>query len=176
MKEYEGQGNWAISKYYKLPFSFFYRKKLKMILASFPKDKVYQNILDFGCGPGIFWPALKKKALFVKGYEPGDIIDPRWRFEAIVCSSVLEFTNLDQSLTLIYNLLKDKGHLYIGSPMKTPLSNLYFKLIGDKNYRTSHKKIITSVRKLFTIEEYTEWMNLYFVLRVSKHSSKVLLS
>ena len=172
MKEYEGKGNWAIGKYYKPPFSFFYKKKLKLILSLFPKDKIYHNILDFGSGPGIFLPSLKKKALFVKGYEPGDIIDSRWRFEAIVCSSVLEFVNLESTFSLLYSLLKPGGHIYIGSPMKSRLTNAYFKLIGDKNYRSSHTTITSELKHYFKVEEYREWMNLYFVLRASRLSSR----
>lgn len=169
MKEYEGKGNWAIGKYYKPPFSLFYKKKLKLILSLFPKGKVYHNILDFGSGPGIFLPSLKKKAIFVKGYEPGDIIDSRWRFEAIVCSSVLEFVNLESTLSLLFNLLKPGGQIYIGSPMRTKLTSTYFSLIGDKHKRTPHTTIVSNIKQYFKIEEYHEWMNLYFVLRASKN-------
>ena len=169
LKEYEGKGNYAIEKYYKFPYRLFYRKKLRMIVDLMEKDKVFHNILDYGSGPGIFTPELKKHALFVKSFDLNDVLDPRWRYDAVVCSSFLEFSELHFTLETIKKLLNPGGKLFIGSPMKTGVSNLYFKLIGDKNKRHSHNKILSEVSKQFKLEKYSTWMNLYFALRASKN-------
>ena len=168
LKHLEGQGNYAISKYYKLPYRFFYRYKLRMILGLMPKGVIYHNILDFGSGSGIFELALKKHALFVKQLDLNSIIDRRWKFDAIVCSSVLEFCQFPYTTSLLSDFLKPGGKLYIASPMETKLTRLYFKLIKDKNKRNSHAKILSEISKQFRIEKYHSWMNLYFALRASK--------
>ena len=168
LKEYEGKGNYAISKYYKFPYSIFYRHKLKMILDIMEKDKIYHNILDYGSGPGIFTPALKQHTLFVKSFDINDVLDTRWRYDAVVCSSFLEFSELPFTLDLISKLLNPGGKLYVGSPMETGLTKLYFKSIGDKNKRHGHNKIMSEISKKFRIETYNLWMNLYFALRASK--------
>ena len=167
LKPYEGQGNYAIGKYYKYPYRFFYRKKLKMIVNLMPQNKIYHNILDYGAGPGIFTEELKRHALFVKGFEPTDTFDTRWRYDAVVCASVLEFTTLGYVLPLIKNILNRKGVLYVGSPMDTSFSRIYYKLIKDYNNRQSHTRIVSELKKYFKIEEYKEWMNLYFALRAT---------
>lgn len=169
LKQFEGKGNYAIWKYYKLPYSFFYRKKLKMIVSLMPKGKIYRNILDYGSGPGIFEEELNCHALSVKKFEIGETIDPRWRFEAIVCASVLEFTDLKTTIMLLKNLLMPQGVLYVGSPMQTFLSKTYFKAIGDKNRRRHHDKIIHEISRELRIEKYITWMNLYFAIRASKN-------
>ena len=169
LKQYEGKGNYAISKYYRFPHSFFYRKKLKMIVSLMEKDKIYHNILDYGSGPGIFTDELKKHALFIKNFEIKDIIDPRWRFDAIVCSSVLEFCHLSITLQTLRSILNTNGKLFIGSPMNTKLSLLYFRCISNKESRHSHFNILSEVSKHFRIEEYHSWMNLYFALRASRN-------
>ena len=169
LKNLEGKGNFAVSKYYQFPYRFFYRYKLKMIVDLMPKGQVYHNILDFGSGSGIFEPELKRHALFVKRFDKHDIIDKRWRFDAIVCASVLEFCQLPHTVGLLYDLLKPEGKLYVGSPMETGLTKLYFKLIKDKNKRNNHAKILSEVSKKFRIEKYNSWMNLYFSLRASRN-------
>lgn len=167
LKSYEGGGNYAIGKYYRFPYRFFYRHKLRMILSLMEKDKIYHNILDYGAGPGIFTPALKKHALFVKNFNHGDVLDPRWRFDAIVCCSVLEFTELGFTLATIKRLLNPGGKLYVASPMDSWLGEAYFTSIGDRHRRHSHKKILSEVSKQFRLEKYHTWMNLYFALRAS---------
>ena len=169
LKQYEGKGNYAIWKYYNLPYSLFYCKKLKMIVSLMSEGNIYHNILDYGSGPGIFEEELKRYAIAVKKLEIGEVIDPRWRFDAIVCASVLEFVDLKITLILLKNLLKPGGKLYVGSPMQSVLSRTYFKFIGDKNKRIHHMKIISEISKQFRIEKYTTWMSLYFAIRASKN-------
>ena len=170
LAEFEGKGNWAIAKYYKWPYRFFYRHKLKMIVDMLRRDTKYHNILDYGSGPGIFTEELKQHAHFVKSFDVGQLIDPRWKFDVIVCSSVLEFMpNLDFTLVMLKSLLKKNGILVVGSPMNTWITRLYLSLIKDKHTRNSHIMIQSKVSKYFNITESKEWLNLYFSLKaVSK--------
>ena len=169
IKEFEGHGNYAISKYYKWPYRFFYRHKLKMILNLMEKGKIYHNILDYGSGPGIFTPELKKHALFVNSFDIDDVLNPRWKYGAVVCSSFLEFSELPFTLHTIRNILNPKGKLYVASPMATGLTKAYFRFIKDKNKRHDHTKILSEISKQFKIEEYHSWLNLYFALRASRN-------
>lgn len=163
--QFEGKGNWAIRKYYKLPYSIFYKQKLKMIVRMLGNQK-YFNILDFGSGPGIFTKELRRHAQFVRSMDKGDSIDPRWRFDVIVCSSVLEFIpNLDSTLRMLRGMLNQNGMLLIASPMDTKLSRFYFDHIKDTNQRLSHKTIIHTIERHFRIKERHNWLNLYFSLK-----------
>ena len=163
LKEHEGKGNFAIKKYYQFPFSLFYRHKLKMILSLM--DSRYRSILDFGSGPGIFLPTLRKRSDVVVGFEKGDKFDPRWSFSLVICASVLEFCDLTPTIGFIRILMSKKGELIIASPMDTWISRLYFKLINDKNVRHSHKVILEELKRWYVIESYKEWFGLYFLCK-----------
>lgn len=164
LKRYEGKGNWAIKKYYQWPYSLFYRHKLKMIVEMLGKKK-HNNILDFGAGPGIFTKELSKHAISVKSFDLGDVMDLRWKFDVIVCASVLEFVPLEHTLKLLKALMKPKGILIVGSPMDSKFSRAYFKFIKDKNTRYSHQEIIEAMEKVFGIVAEKSWMNLYFTAK-----------
>lgn len=161
LERYEGRGNYALKKYYQFPYSFFYRHKLKMIVNLMHEK--YKNILDFGCGPGIFTPELKKYALFVIDLEKNDPINPFWKFDCIVCASVLEFCELEPTLMTLKKLLNPKGVLLIASPMKNMITSLYLK----ENGRHSHDQITSAVSKKFRIMEYHAWLGLYFSIRAT---------
>ena len=169
VKHLDGKGNYAVSRYYKWPFAFFYQKKLKMILDMM-NGRIYENILDYGAGPAhMFSPELKKHCYRLVSYGNSSGINKDWRFSAIVCASVLEFTK-DPWATLIMldSMLKTGGHIYIASPMSTPITRFYFKLIGDKQFRWPHFYIKNLVDYRFKVEEYQEWNSLYFALRARK--------
>lgn len=160
----EGKGNWAVRKYYKWPHKIFYQKKLCMILDLLGAN-TYHNILDYGAGPGILAPELKKRCLFLRQYEPGQTFDRRWRFNVIILGSVLEFLpHLDATLVQLKNILKPGGFIVAASPMETPMTRAYFKLINDTYKRHSHVDIIHAVNHHFKIDEYRTWMGLYFAL------------
>lgn len=167
VKQFEGKGNFAIDKYYKMPYSFFYRHKLKMIKSLMGKN-LYKNCLDFGSGPGIFTPELKKHAYSVYNHDLEKPVDLRWKFELIVCSSVLEFCDLNTTLSFLRSVCKNNGTLIVASPMNTPLSRFYFNLIKDGNARYSHIAIISAVSKYFKIEKKKEFLGLYFALKAVK--------
>ena len=168
LKWFEGKGNWAIKKYYQFPHRFFYRHKLRMIIDLMPKGKIYRNILDFGSGPGIFLEELTRHALFVKEFDKGEAIDPRWRYEAIVCASVLEFCNLDFNLPMLSQILYPKGDFLVASPLSNRLTKGYLKLAGDTHTRNTHQDILSKVSKYFKIVEYREWLGLYFSIKAVK--------
>jgi len=135
----EGKGNYAIGKYYDWPYAPFYQKKLRMALGMMGK-RIYNNCLDFGSGPGIFLPELKKRCTSVVKFDKDDAVHPRWKFDLVVCASVLEFVHLDFTMKLLKSLMYPFAKLVVASPMDTKLTRLYYRSIKDKNVRHSHKK------------------------------------
>ena len=167
IKHFEGKGNFAVRKYYDFPFLFFYRHKLKMIVDMMGDDK-FDRILDFGAGSGIFHTELIKHAKSVTCVNEDSKLNPDWRFDAIICASVLEFCHLYSTVSRLHSLLNPGGVLYVASPMDTKFSNFYFKAIKDTKMRHSHELIKSVVSSKFKIEEYKEWMGLYFALKAVK--------
>jgi len=166
VKKLEGTGNFAVSKYYRQPYRFFYRKKLYMMRNLIEKkNRKYHNALDFGSGSGILLPELSRYAHYALTCDVNSIIDPRSQYEIIVCGSVLEFCHLDFTMKLLKKKLKLVGQLIVASPMKTFMSDMYFKSIKDDNQRHGHKDIIAHIKNHFKIEVYQEWLGLYFALR-----------
>ena len=166
--QFEGKGNFAVKKYYKWPFSLFYRKKLKMILDMMD-DRIYTSILDFGSGPAeVFKKTLKSISKIVICADTYSDI-PNKKFDLIVCASVLEFVdNIDKVLCkLNENLLP--GQAIVGaSPMDTILSRFYFRLIGDKQSRNPHEMILNSLYRNFFLVRTKKWFGLYFSFKAYK--------
>lgn len=159
----DGMGNYAVKKYYKWPFSFFYRKKLELILEMLP-EKV-DNILDFGCGDAkIFEPALSKRCNRLVCIDRPENIDLRWSFDRVVCASVLEFVELPKTIAQLKIVTRHTGMLVGASVMTNRFTNLYFKLIGDKHKRHHHNLIIEELSKRFKITTST-WLGIYLVFR-----------
>ena len=159
--DYEGKGNFAIKKYYHWPFSFFYQKKLKMILSIIDKRRNYRFILDYGSGPAeIFRESLSNFGQRVDCVDKLDTIDGK--YDLIVCASVLEFVNLKETLPYLKSHLLQSGELVGSSPMDTRLSRLYFKLIGDNLTRNTHQQILRELHKHFWVVKTKEWFGLYF--------------
>ena len=162
--EHEGKGNWAVSKYYRFPYRFFYRHKLRMI-TDLIGHETFAHLLDYGCGPGVLKRELEKHALYYKGYDLGDVFDPRWRFDVVVLASVLEFLNIESTLKRVKSVLKPSGFIIIASPMDTWASRQYFKLIGDKHTRNSNERIIGRVSDMFKVQRIDTWLGLYFAMK-----------
>lgn len=167
LKHLENTGNFAVSKYYKLPFRPFYRHKFKMIVEMMD-DKKYDRILDFGAGSGIFEKELLKHGDQIYQIDEDSIVPP-FLYDAIICASTLEFCDLSLTIDFLYNHLALGGDLFIASPMQTALSSFYFKTIRNSSYRHSHQYIKISVRRKFKITDYKEWMGLYFAIKAQKH-------
>jgi len=172
ISRYEKTGNHAVSKYYKFPYSFFYQKKLKLILSLM--DKQYDNIMDFGAGPArIFSPELRKRCNRLVSWDIGDTFNPHWRFSAIVCASVIEFVpNPYETFKLLISVLKTGGHIFIASPMDTPITRAYFNFIKDTRKRHPHGHIKTTgeCSYYWNLESYKEWRGLYFAMKLVKTS------
>lgn len=169
VKKWEGGGNYAVSRYYRFPFRFFYRKKLRMILSMLDKKTIYKNILDYGSGPArIFRPALLKRAVNVACVDSTSGINFRARYDVIVCASVLEFVQNLHIVVALLNTLMDDGVLIVASPMDNWLTRLYFWAIGDKNKRHSKEKIIREISTFFKITETKTWLGLYFVVKATQ--------
>lgn len=162
----DGIGNFAVKKYYKWPYAPFYQKKLRMALDMIGQRK-YGRCLDYGSGCGILVPELKKRCDSVVEFEKGNKVDDRWKFELVVCASVLEFTHLDFTLRLLKSLMYPFARLVVASPMDTKLTRAYYKAIGNKHERHSHKTIVEFVKRHFEIEKYEEWNGMYFALKAS---------
>lgn len=166
LKRYEGNGNYAIGKYYNFPFRPFYRKKLYIARNLLDKNRVYRNIMDFGSGPGIFTKELKKHALSVKNYEYGEPIDRRWRYDCIIALSVLEFVeDLEECIDTLHKISTVNTQLIVVSPMDTLLTKTYFKLISDKKVRNSQSNILRLIDSRFKITKHDEWCGLYFSVK-----------
>lgn len=165
LKKYEGNGNFSIKNYYNFPHSLFYRHKLRMILDMMDHKKVYYNILDYGSGPGIFSKELISKCTRLTSFDKEDIFNPSWKFDLIICASVLEFVHLDSTLKNLKQIMHLNSRLIVASPMKTPLSNLYFKSISNHAYRHSHTEILSKLSKYFIVESKKEWIGLYFSVK-----------
>ena len=162
VKSLDGTGNFAVKKYYLWPFSFIYRKKLKLITQLLERQNYY-NILDFGCGDAnIFYPELSKYAKFVKSVDRPENIDLRCKFDVVVCASVLEFVDLPVSVARLKLVTPSNGIIVGASVMDTWLTRLYFKLIGDKRKRHTQKEIMAEINKRFFVVKYEEWFGIYF--------------
>ena len=161
----EGKGNFAVSKYYKLPFRFFYRHKFKMIVKMMGKQR-YHRILDFGSGSGIFRTELQRHGNFVMCVDKG-VNRLHLKYDAVVCASVLEFCNLNETLTYLKSIMKPGATLFVASPMQTKWTMRYFNAIGDTHTRNSHFQIKEAVEQHFKLQEYTEWLGLYFAIKAT---------
>lgn len=161
--KFEGQGNWAVKQYYRWPHRFFYQHKLLMIAKEL-LDKHRESILDFGAGYGIFEPELARHATHVLPIDEGDPVDWRWKFDAIVCGSSLEFCHLDFTVKTLRRVCKRNTKLIVASPMKNFLSGLYFKLIKDGKVRHGQKEIKEIISRYFHIKKYKTWLGLYFLI------------
>ena len=164
----EGKGNFAVRKYYKWPERIFYRHKLKMILDLMDVGRVYKSTLDFGAGPAkILEKSLKSRSWKYTAIDHDDA-QPIDKFDLIVCGSVLEFVNLDETLKYFKSHLLNGGHIIGASPMDTALSRFYFKKIGDSLKRNNHKSIMQALKKHFHVVDNQEWLGLYFSFKATQ--------
>lgn len=163
VKHLEGKGGYAVDKYYRHPYKFFYKKKLEMVLSYLTPGRLYMSILDFGCGQAkILLPSLQRRACFVDSVDRIEDVDTKADYSVIVCASVLEFVDLPRYLKVLREALHKNGMLIVASPMQTFFAEYYFHLIKDRKRRHSHKDILATVRKHFYVSGYKEWFGLYF--------------
>ena len=165
--DHEGKGNFAVSKYYTWPFRYFYCKKLGMIMDMLDEGRVYKSTLDFGAGAArIMERTLKTRTWKYTAIDLDDA-QPIEKFDLIVCGSVLEFVDIDDTLKYFKKHLLQGGQIIGSSPMKSILSSIYFTLVNDNMTRHSHKSIMESLEKHFYIVHKREWMGLYFSFKAT---------
>ncbi len=125
------------------------------------RDKKYESAMDFGAGPGILNDEWQK---YSKEIVPVDMMNPipKRKFGLIICSSVMEFTELDRTFGELSECLSKDGDIVVASPMESDFSAVYFGYIGDRTIRNSHEDILSSMEKYFTIRKKTSWLGLYF--------------
>lgn len=168
-----------------------------------PKTNLKKNIqiLDYGCGEGIFSIDLsyygnviavdgsknmlelaKKKTTLKKIKNIKFILsdlnnyNSNKKFELIFCSSVMEYLeNFSQHLDKLYNLLDDKGTLFLTLPNSRSIYRLMelalFKLINIPKYynyvklnknENFYREILT--KKKFFISEVSYFSNNFKIL------------
>ena len=165
VRHLEGKG-YAVKKYYQFPYFFFYRKKLSMMLEYLEPGRIYSSILDFGCGKAhILETSLKRSSFDVYSIDKNDKL-PRKKYEVIVCGSVLEFTNLKETILKLKSMLDKRGILIVSSPMRNWVTSLYFSAIGDHSIRNTHIEIMDELKKHFRVSDYKEWNGLYFCAKM----------
>lgn len=153
--------NYHKLKNFKERYQFLTSKLKKLSKTNFKKDI---QILDYGCGEGIFsidlsyygsvtavdgsknMLELAKKRIKLKKIKNIKLIlsdlnnyNSNKKFELIFCSSVMEYLeNFSQHLDKLYNLLDDKGTLFLTLPNSKSIYRLIelvlFKLINIPKY------------------------------------------
>lgn len=158
-------------KFYYLPIArSFYKKRLIDVLNLLGDGK-YENLLDIGFGSGILFPELSKKADNLYGLEThgkikevsklmirggirtnliqGSILEMPYEngfFDAVVSVSTMEhIVNLDEASNEIVRVLKLRGVLVLGFPVRNKFTDFLFKMCGKdprKIHPSSHIDIL----------------------------------
>lgn len=169
--------------YYKPFFGYIYRKRLSMCLKAIGRKK-FDNLLEMGYGSGIFLPRLSKISANLSGLDihkmhrevmksmkqigigcalaSGDILNPPYAdntFDGIVLISILEHIHqLDTAIRQIQRVLKAKGRIYVGIPVRNKLTDIFFQKICRIGKSTavmhvsSHRDIFDAIKSKFEIE------------------------
>jgi 2-polyprenyl-3-methyl-5-hydroxy-6-metoxy-1,4-benzoquinol methylase len=153
----------------RIPFVRYIHLKKFILALKLIEKRNFKNILDAGCGCGIFIPTLQKCGKYVVGIDllsnlckvkskiPGNFVKADickmpfkdGKFDCIVCLSVLEHVNnLSNALSEIKRCLSKNGKVIFGIPASNLLTNLWLKF--DKLKLKTKDKI--RLRKYFTHE------------------------
>lgn len=157
-------------------YGMLYRLRYQMVLPLVPDS---QRLLEIGCGYGLLLPALSKKAARTYGLDihtclgmvdktvksegvlglaltRADIAHLPYRedsFDTLVCISVLEhLPDIEGAILEMKRILKEKGTLIVGFPIKNKLTRLLFRWIGRddrKIHLQSHQSIVDALNKHF---------------------------
>ena len=155
----EGQGNWAVRKYYMPPWRWFYRHKIRMVERAIRGDR-FNSLMDFGAGPGLLTTQWKKYCHDIYSINEGNVQLPN--VNMTICASVMEFVPLKETFE---KLAQHTNEIIVASPMKSSQSDYYFRLINDNVVRHSHQEITSEMARYFSINYYNDWLGLYFVAR-----------
>lgn len=175
-----------INFHYQPVVRFFVNKRLKMAL-SLLKNKKLENMLDIGCGGGVFLPELSKRCnrLYATDIHNNlsqvsamarlegirvmlaqnnlyDISFGDAVFDCVICLSVLEFVgDLKKAFSEIYRITKPGGIVVIGFPAINIFTTLgYFSVgltEGDKLHLSTQRDIISAAEKRFKTEKIVKF-------------------
>lgn len=167
--------------YYKRATSWFYRRRLAMVLAHLDDAPwAYGDLLDIGFGSGIMIPEECRRARRVSGIDLHDKIDqvrerlaaqgvradlkhgsidaipfPDASQDAVVCLSVLEHLHdLDGALREIRRVMRPGAVFTAGFPAKNRLTGLLFAALGfemDHIHPSGHTQILAALRRHFDV-------------------------
>lgn len=158
--------------YYIPVFGIFFRQKLRDLVKLMGSRKC-EKLLEVGYGSGVFLVELARHCSVLEGIDihehqelarkmleledvranlyQGDVKSIPFesdRYDAIVCSSVLEhLEDIDEPLSEMKRILKTGGHIYFGIPCKNYPVAFIFKLMtrsgcgGAQNIRASNGQI-----------------------------------
>ena len=190
--------------YYHPLHKHMYIKRLNMCL-SLMKNLKFNSILETGYGSGILFPTLNTVSNELHGIDmhkkneevqkrlnnigiktnliSGDILKLPYednKFDAIISISILEhIKDLDIVMKEFKRVLKPNGYLFIGSPIKNKLTDLFFrytKFNYEEHHPSTHDHIINAVKDNFKIQKLIKFpkvpMNysLYFSLSAKNES------
>ena len=160
-------------------YSLVYRHRYRLAYTLMPEA---ETCLEVGCGYGQFLPALSVKAekLYAVDKHPylgkvrrmleqerlgkvslsqGDILHLPYKggsFDIIVCLSVLEhLEGIEPSILELKRVLRKKGKLIVGFPIKNHITKMFFKLINRDDeliHPQSHLSLLTNLEGYFTIQ------------------------
>jgi len=149
-----------LKRYYQPFIKRFYIKRLQMSLdCLLPAARQYDNILEVGCGSGIFFPELIRHCKKLYGLEifnaaskrkvkemmkkeninaklaTGSIIEIPFKenfFDAIICISTLEHLKperVEKAISEMKRVVKKDGLIILGFPSDRKIMRLYCMLI-----------------------------------------------
>jgi ubiquinone/menaquinone biosynthesis C-methylase UbiE len=148
----------AVSYYFKPLTGWFYRHRLQMAL-NLMRPQAYQELLDIGCGSGIFLKELSRhcsrlfaidihdrlnlvqemlqkegsgnKRVILQNASIFNIPFEDSRFDCVTCMSVLEhFTDPLPAIAEIARVAKADADIILGFPAKNHLTDTLFRVLG----------------------------------------------
>ncbi len=196
----------TIDQYYRPLQGYFMRKRLELALSMLGDRKV-DKILDVGYGGGTFIPSLAQLSKEVHGIDtmpyPGKIVRILKKegvraklivgsifkttyksnyFDRIVCISVLEHfkgQQLNRAIREMYRLLKPKGSIVLGFPVKNSATDFiidhFLSFNPNDIHPSGHKQIIKAIEQEVNIDKIINYFSflprdfsLYCVVRIKK--------
>lgn len=171
-----------VNYYYYPVIRHFYRQRLQLVLEVMD-NRQHENLMDVGYGCGIMYPSLQAHARELWGVETHDKLDEveasmkrlgvsvnllhgtihdlsglKTRFDAVLLISVLEHvSDLATAIDEIASIQPENGSIYVGSPVKSRLTDLIFKVLrfdANKYHVNSHRDIITAIERRYKIRKF----------------------
>lgn len=145
----------------------FFIGRLRLALG-FMQNEKFNNLLEIGCGSGVFFPQLKEAAhnVYAADINPkldsvkkmcelenlnvrlsgGSILVLPYKddaFDCVVVMSTLEhIEQLDKAISEIHRVLKKNGRAIIGFPVSNIIADFLLRLMGSE---TDHNKKLDEI-------------------------------